>query len=251
MTALTDAVHDQKALRVGDLVLSVAPPSDRSTLEIVVERDASLVLKAPRSATVDRAEAFVASKRAWVYRKLAEKDALVGPPVVKQFVDGEGFAYLGRSHRLHIDEGVTSLRLERGRFLMPSGSTSIGADLMRQWYSDTGANWLRRRVAPWAARLGHTDVEVVVRDLGFRWGSAKPVVEQQRINIHWATLQLPPSLVDYVLVHELAHLREANHTPEFWTIVGHVMPAFETYRTNLASIGRGVWLGATAEPCKR
>ena len=85
-------VHDVPTLVVGDLVLAVAPPSDRMTIEIVVERSASLILKAPHGVTVERATRFVIDKRRWIYRKLAEKDALTGPPIVKQFVEGEGFA---------------------------------------------------------------------------------------------------------------------------------------------------------------
>ena len=115
-------LHDLPALVVGDLVLEVAPPSDRKTIEIVVERDASLVLKAPPTATIERAKQFVTAKRPWVYRKLAEKDALTGPPVVKQFVEGEGFAYLGRSYRLTLTPdapAAEAVRLERGRFHLP------------------------------------------------------------------------------------------------------------------------------------
>ena len=93
-------LHDLTALATGDLTLQIAPPSERTTIEIIVERDASLIIKAPPTATVARAREFVATKRPWIYRKLAEKDALTGPPVVKQFVEGEGFAYLGRSYRL-------------------------------------------------------------------------------------------------------------------------------------------------------
>ena len=205
-------LHDLPALVVGDLVLAVAPPSDRKTIEIVVERDASLVLKAPPTATIERAKQFVTAKRPWVYRKLAEKDALTGPPVVKQFVEGEGFAYLGRSYRLTLTtdaEAKEGIRLERGRFHLPYAEAHEGAAKMRRWYTKVGGQWLRHRLRPWAARLGEEAVEVDVRDLGFRWGSARPAAGPQRINVHWASLQLPPSLIDYVLVHELAHLRES------------------------------------------
>ena len=262
------SLHELPALVVGDLVLAVAPPSDRTTIEIVVERDAALVLKAPPAVTVERATQFVASKRRWVYRKLAEKDALTGPPIVKQFVDGEGFAYLGRSYRLtltadtpgvRLDEGrpvqqarpdsartadPPAVRLERGRFHLAVAEADRGAAAMRRWYIDVGGQWLRRRIRPWAARLGEDAVAVDVRDLGFRWGSARPTDGPQRINVHWATLQLPPSLIDYVLVHELAHLRETNHTPEFWSTVSRLMPGYELQKANLAAIGKNIWLGA-------
>lgn len=247
MTPVQVQVHDLESMRVGDLVLAVAPATERTTIEVVVERDATLVLKAPPLVTTERAEEFVASKRQWIYRKLAEKDALVGPPIVKQFVGGEGFAYLGRSYRLLIDESAEGVRLDRGRFVAPPKVRSDGVGLMRDWYVRTGSHWLRRRARPWAARMGLDDLSVDVRDLGFRWGSARPAAGEQRINVHWATLQLPPNLIDYVLVHELAHLREANHTPEFWGLVGQLMPGYEYQKTNLASIGHGVWLGGSGE----
>lgn len=240
-------LHDLPELVVGDLVFGIAPPGDRKTIEIVVERDASLVLKAPQGVTVERAARFVTAKRRWVYRKLAEKDALTGPPVVKRFVEGEGFAYLGRSYRLTLDDAVPVVRLDRGRFHLCRSAADRGAEAMRRWYTEVGGQWLRRRVRPWAARMGEETAAVKVRDLGYRWGSARPVDGPGRINVHWATLQLPPSLIDYVLVHELAHLREANHTPEFWSIVDRLMPGYETQRSTLAAIGKTIWLGSVLQ----
>ena len=241
-------LHDLSELVVGDLVFEVASPGDRTTIEITVERDASLVLKAPHDTTIERATKFVAAKRQWVYRKLAEKDALTGPAVVKQFVEGEGFAYLGRSYRLTLTQQTADVRLERGRFHMNPTQTSEGADAMRRWYTNTGAQWLQRRIGPWAARLGEHAVSVEVRDLGYRWGSARPTEGPQRINVHWAALQLPPSLIDYILVHELAHLHETNHTPEFWATVARLLPPYETHKSTLATIGKTVWLGSVANP---
>ena len=241
-------LHDLETLTVGGLVFEIAPPSDRKTIEIIVERDASLVLKAPRAATIDRAEQFVTAKRPWVYRKLADKDALTGPPVTKQFVEGEGFAYLGRSYRLTLRTSGESagVRLERGRFRLNASDAARGAELMRRWYTDVGSKWLERRIEPWASRLGEPDVTVEVRDLGYRWGSARPSTDAQRINVHWATLQLPPSLIDYILVHELAHLHEASHSPEFWSIVSRLIPLYETHKTALATVGKQIWLGSVS-----
>ena len=244
-------LHDLDTLVVGDLILKVAPPGNRKTIEIVVERNASLILKAPPTATISQAEQFVTSKREWIYRKLADKDALTGPPVVKQFVEGEGFAYLGRNYRLTLtkDADDTAVRLERGRFHLSATRVHEGATLMRRWYTDVGGRWLRDRIRPWAARFGEETVELAVRDLGYRWGSARPTSGPQRINVHWATLQLPPSLIDYILVHELAHLRETNHTFTFWSIVARLMPTHELQRTTLASAGQTIWQGQSHEQC--
>ena len=100
---------------------------------------------------------------------------------------------------------------------------------------------------PLGRRLGEPTVTVKVRDLGYRWGSARPTKSPQHINIHWATLQLPPTLIDYILVHELAHLRETNHTPQFWTIVERLMPGYQTQKATLAAIGKNIWLGSVTE----
>ena len=241
-------LHDLNTLVVGDLMLKVAPPGNRKTIEIVVERDASLVLKSPPGVTVERAEQFVTSKREWVYRKLTDKDALTGPPILKQFVEGEGFAYLGRDYRLTLtnDAEDAGVRLERGRFHLPATQADDGATLMRRWYTRVGGQWLQDRIRPWTARLGEETVEIDVRDLGYRWGSARPMSGPQRINVHWAALQLPPSLIDYILVHELAHLRETNHTPVYWSTVARLMPPYEQHLKDLASAGPTIWLGRTA-----
>ncbi len=240
-------LHDLPELVVGDLSLKIAPPRPRKTIEIIIERDASLVLKGPPAMGIEVATRFVKAKRQWIYRKLIEKDALSGPPVVKRFVDGEGFAYLGRNYRLTLAAEGTGVWLNRGRFHMPVSEVDRGFDVMRRWYTRAGARWLRKRVRPWAARLGEEMVAVEVRDLGFRWGSARPQSGPKRINIHWATLQLPPSLIDYILVHELAHLRERNHTSEFWTIVERLMPVYQTHKTTLAVVGKNIWLGAVTD----
>ncbi len=143
------------------------------------------------------------------------------------------------------------MRLDRGRFDLPVGEVDQGAEAMQRWYTDVGTKWLRKRIRPWAARLGKEFVRVEVRDLGFRWASARPSDGPPRMNIHWATLQLPPSLIDYVLVHELAHLREANHTPEFWSTVERLMPGYQTHKTTLAAVGRNIWLGRTVSAAEK
>jgi predicted metal-dependent hydrolase len=231
-----------KRLEIGRLSFDVLQRPERRTLEITVERDASLSVKVPEAVTVEQIESFVFAKQEWIYRKLAEKDAFLGAPVVKQFVNGEGFAYLGRSYRLQLveDQGPP-IKLERGRLRMCRDVASDGVAALRSWYLGVGESWLRQRVTPWAARMGAVDVQVRVNGLGYRWGSTRG---RDRINIHWATLQLRPSLIDYVLVHELAHLHEPNHTPAFWEQVERVMPDYKPRRDDLSQRGARVWLGA-------
>ncbi len=82
--------------------------------------------------------------------------------------------------------------------------------------------------------MGVQPRDVEVRDLGFRWGSCG---QQGNVNFHWATILLPANVIDYVVVHELAHLREPHHTPEFWLRVERAMPDFENRKRWIAEHG--------------
>ena len=200
---------------------------------LTIERDGSLTLRA--AADVDRGElqAFLASKREWIYTKLAEKELLKREPVAKELVNGEGFLYLGRSYQLRIEPSSDqSVRLVGGRLRLPTKSASRGRDLLIEWYTSRGT------VS--AARLEVHPDSLDVADLGHKWGAATAA---GRLRIHWATLQLRPGLVDYVIAHELAHLREPHHGPAFWRLLARVMPDYEQRKSELAAIGPTLWFG--------
>ena len=222
---------------VDDLVFDLRWSDRRKTLEITVERDGALVVKAPDGTDTGLIEAFVREKKFWLYQKLAEKDVLTGPVASKEFVTGEGFPYLGRSYRLLlVDDQDVPLKLSGGRFALRRADTPEGRKHFVAWYVDRGRAWLRRRVGRWSSRMGLEPAGIEVRDLGFRWGSCGAA---GTVNFHWATVLLPSSVIDYVIVHELAHLKEPNHTPEFWMRVERTMADYEVRKQWLAENGVG------------
>jgi len=160
----------------------------------------------------------------------------------KEFVTGEGFDYLGRHYRLHLtdDPPGTAVKLEHGRLRMPrtQADAGDGADAVMRWYRQRGAIWLPRRIRPSAERMGLYPGDLDIRDLGYRWGSLS---KADRLNIHWAAMQLPVSLLDYVIVHELAH-RAARNTLAFWATVERALPDYGLRRTRLATTGTTLWL---------
>lgn len=222
-------------LTVDDLTFQVRRSDRRRTVEIIVERDGALTIAAPPTSSDDEMTDFVREKRFWLYTKLAEKETLRQPTGRREFVSGEGFPYLGRSYRLLIvDDQSADLRLEAGRFRLRRSAVPQGRETFIRWYSDHALPWLTRRVGDWAPRMGVHPQVVEVRDLGFRWGSCG---KGGTVNFHWASILLPPSAVDYVIVHELAHLKEPNHTPDFWRRVDRAMPDFEKRKAWLAERG--------------
>jgi predicted metal-dependent hydrolase len=233
------------SITAAGLEFAVKPSEKRRTIGITVDRDGALIMHAPAGCDEHTLLAFAHDKRMWIYSKLAEKDLLLSPRPTKQFVSGEGFSYLGRSHRLKlIDSSGPGVRLERGRFLVPADRVNAGqgADIMIDWYRSRALRWLSGRIPGWAERMGVVPGAIDVRELGYRWGS---LGKDSRVNFHWATIQLSPRLVDYVIVHELAHIDEPHHTPAFWGAVARAMPSFQVEKGDLARIGARLWLGDT------
>ncbi len=223
------------SLTVDDLTFEVRRSPRRKTVEITVDRGGELIISGPPDVQADVMENFIRDKKFWVYTKLAEKQALQQPIKGKEFVSGEGFPYLGRSYRLLlVDAQDRTLRLEAGRFRLLRSEAVRGRDHLVRWYSEHALTWIRQRVRQWSNRLGVTPSRVEIRELGYRWGSCS---KDGGLNFHWATVLLPPSLVEYVIVHELVHLHEANHTPEFWQRVERAMPDYEQRKAWLAEHG--------------
>jgi len=230
-------------LHLDDLRVPVETGGASRKARLTIEADGSLRLRAAGDVATAELTQFLASKRDWVYRKLAEKEVLQHKPVAKEFVDGEGFLYLGRSHRLKLADDEGPVRLERGRLLVPRSGIGAGEERVIAWYQRCGEAWLRPRVSSWAERLRVAPGAIEVANLGRKWGSA---TAGRRVRIHWATLQLSPPLVDYVLAHELAHLREAHHGPAFWQLLGRVMPDYDERKRELARRGAGLWFGSAS-----
>ncbi|MEU7170479.1 SprT family zinc-dependent metalloprotease [Micromonospora tulbaghiae] len=237
--SVAEALPD--TMLIGDLHFAVRESPRRATVGITIDRDGSLYLQAPAGCPPDALAAWAYSKRMWVYRKLAEKDLLLSARPAKEFVSGEGFAYLGRSHRLLVAD-TDEVRMERGRLLLPrrAAASPDPSTYLVRWYRARGRQWLPGRIRPWTDRMGMFATGLDVRDLGYRWGSMSA---NGRLNIHWATLQLPPSLIDYVLVHELAHVAHPQHTPTFWATVERAMPDYERRKSDLLGAGARLWMG--------
>lgn len=225
-------------LTVDDLSFELKLSSRRRTLQITVDRSGELVLSAPPDIEEERLREFVLEKRFWIYTKLAEKDRLQKAVPAKSFVDGEGFLYLGRSYRLRlVDEQLVPVRLLNGRFMLRRELADAGRAHLIQWYSGRGKLWLWDKVQDYVARMEVQPVGLKVQDLGYRWGSCG---KGDVLYFHWKTILLPPRIAEYVVVHELAHLHEPHHTPEFWKRVERALPDFERRKIWLAEHGMDV-----------
>jgi predicted metal-dependent hydrolase len=223
-------------LTVNDLRFEVRRSQGRRVLEITVDRGGELVLSAPPSVPDSRLRDFVQRKRMWVYKQLARREALGYAGPRKAFVDGEGFAYLGRNYRLRlVAESDAPVKLQAGRFIVPKALAPQGHQHLIRWYCARARPWLTAKVCEYAGRMEVEPAGVRVQELGYRWGSCG---KGGWLFFHWKTILLPAHIAGYVVVHELAHLHERHHTPAFWRRVERAMPDFERAKAWLS--GRGV-----------
>lgn len=229
-----------ETLAIGDLTFALRWSARRSTIGITIDRSGALILTAPEQCTREQIEQAASQKLLWVYTKLAERDELSPPPRVREFVNGEGFAYLGRSYRLRlIDPGpaeasVPPLRLQGGWFVLRRDERPYAQEHFIRWYRQHGQPWLERRVALYAERIGATPRSVDIRDLGYRWASCS---HAGALHFHWRALCLPPRIIEYLVAHELVHLRAAHHDADFWRRLERAMPDYAARKQWLAEHG--------------
>lgn len=224
-------------LRVDDLLLEVRTSARRKTLQLTVDRRGELVVYAPQGVPTSKLERFVRDKKMWVYTTLAKKALLQTEAPVREMRTGEGFHYLGRTYRLQLVRAQDRpLKLHHGRFRLRRRDRDQGREHFVRWYTEHAAPWLSRRVEELQAHHIVHPTGIEVRDLGHRWGSC---AARGVLNFHWASILLPPSIIEYVIVHELAHLRDKHHTPAFWRRVAKAMPDYEMRKDWLAENGAG------------
>lgn len=221
---------------VEDLILNVKRSSRRSTIGITVERDGLLMVSAPVDCPQNVIEQTVENKLFWIYSKLSEKGNFLRGKREREFVTGESFYYLGRPYRLILidDYQPSTLRLRHRNFSLSKYEQQNARQHFVDWYTRNSKIWLWQRVQRFTERLGEHPSGIYVGDIGHQWGNCD---SEGNITFHWQTILLPPVIIDYLIVHELAHLIERNHYEEFWGIVGRIIPDYRDRKRWLAEHG--------------
>ena len=190
--------------------------SQRKKLTITVERNRSVKVYAPEGTSIEKIKAIVESKKLWIYEKTRHQqkyDQLPHAPG-KELVSGESLPYLGKNYQIELVDTDEGIRFTQ-KFLVPR--SSIGnKQVFQNWYQEKAKEKILPRVLSHAKNLGVAYKEAKIGDSKLRWGSCTP---ENNVIFNWRLIKAPMFVIDYVIVHELAHLLESNHTPIFWNIV--------------------------------
>jgi len=229
-----------KLRTVRDIEYHLLPGTDRKTTDIVIERDGLVNVRPPKDFSAEQVDAVVESKRMWIYKNLAEWRDMNAARVVREWVNGEGFLYLGCSYRLLlVAEQDEPLKLKNGRFclrrdIIDQGGEQAAKVVFERFFMDKGLERLQARVNYFAAKVGVKSLSVSVRNLGYRWGSCS---KDGKLAFHWKCMMAPPKVIDYIIVHELCHLHHRDHTDAFWNEVDKVLPDYRERKESLRNNG--------------
>lgn len=226
--------------RVGDIDYHLLPGTERKTTDIVIERDGQVVVRPPAGLSHEQVDEHVASRRFWIYRNLAEWRDLNAIAVVREWVNGEAFLYLGRSYRLSLQSDQESdLKLKEGRFclnrnLIDEFGVSAAKKAFEEYYTAKAFQRIKERVAYFAPKVGVKPKSISARDLGFKWASCS---SDGALSFHWKCMMATPKVIDYIVVHELCHMHVRNHSDAFWNEIDKILPDYRERKNWLRQHG--------------
>jgi len=216
--------------------------SDRKTTSIYIERDGSVSVLAPSPFEHDKIEQIIEKKRSWIYRNLAEWEDLNRTRVHREYVNGESFLYLGRHYRLQlVEQGKQEnpLVFLHNQFWLRKDEVKHAPEHFKYFYKTKLIKKLKERLKIYQPKIGADVTDVKVMELQNRWGSC---TTNGTLNFHWKCTMLPTTVLDYVVVHELAHIENQSHDAAFWRAVEKVMPGYEEQKVWLRLNGAGMSL---------
>ncbi|SDK58711.1 hypothetical protein SAMN05192566_1775 [Methylophilus rhizosphaerae] len=183
-----------------------------------------LVVHAPKRISATQLQQVLLEKSGWIQQKLALREANQVAPM--QWLDGEPLLFMGQDIVLTLQQHATNkaVTLQGNQLLVRSPQSDQPAFVARkvlQWYAQQALPDFKRRVELIAAQMGEKITSVALSNARSRWGSCN---SRKQIRLNWRLIQAPPHIIQYVVCHEMAHLREMNHSARFYAVQESLFP---------------------------
>ena len=234
------ALPERDVLEFPDTRLSYAirESTRRRTLSLELRPDGSLTVATPHGLSLSTIRAFVESRRAWI----EAKRALLAPSAPLRAIpeDGARLPFLGTELALRLSitpARRAACRCESNSLFIKAPHNAAIRPAIEAWYRRAAATHAAARLAHFAPQVGRAARKLTIRAQRTRWGSCSA---RGAISLNWRLMQAPPEILDYVVVHELCHLLEPNHSPRFWAEVARVLPDWRQRRAQLRQFGRSL-----------
>ena len=209
----------------------------RATLQLKILSSTHLQITAPSKFPTTSIEQILHKKCNWIVKKIQHLITVAENPINKSITHGASILYLGQPHTLllkNIQCVKPSISLEDRQIIINSPpittgqTTSFPEELLKQWYRDKASTLLSEKTLQWAAKIKVEPQRITIKEQKTRWGSCS---SKGNINYNWRIIMAPLDVIDYLIIHELCHLRVPNHSAAFWQEVSKASPLFKQHRT--------------------
>ena len=203
--------------------------SKRKSLSIAIQPDGNLLVKAPFGLTNDEILKWVKSKTGWIIRQREKVLEQQKNNPQKRYVTGERFSYLGRDYELEVrisDGRAGMVGILENKIVVFSKvvSEEVVEKILISWYVEQAKIWIPKRVRHFAGQMGERYKNITIKNQKKRWGSCS---SDRNLNFNWRLMMMPEEIIDYVVVHELCHLKQMNHSKAFWDEVEKILPNYK------------------------
>jgi predicted metal-dependent hydrolase len=207
----------------------------RKTVSIFIERDGSVRVLAPATSSDEKIEEAVKAKQYQIFTKHAKWKELNQGKVNREFVNGQSFLYFGRNYRLSIvDNQDVPLKLSRGYLSLNRKYLDKADNVFKIFYKEKAEQKITERLKLIEERFQIKPSSIKVLELQNRWASCTP---KNDLNFHWKCVMAPVPVLDYIITHEMVHLKYPNHSPEFWNELDKKMPNYREHENWLKQNG--------------
>ncbi len=201
----------------------------RKTISLQISNNSEVTICAPYFTPNGEINRFVREKQVWIQRAIQKQTSLRTKE--KEYATDELFYYLGESFPLEVffeESARRGLVFWRDRFYLNSPDAAIdGMSFFIFWYKKKAGEYLSKRVDFFSRKLSLQPRQVKITSAGKSWGSCS---EDNNLSFSFRLIMAPPAVIDYVVVHELMHIREKSHSSRFWKLIEAVMPEYKIHR---------------------
>ena len=208
--------------------------SRRRTVTLEIDRDGKLIVRAPLRMREADIRHMVASKAAWIeaHQSTARTRLTQNPP--PRFITGELFWFLGERYPLQIVPSQRPALTLEGKFKLSASAQPRARQVFIDWYRQAARQVISRRLDFYTSQHKFPYKAVRITSARTRWGSCS---SKGNLSFSWRLVMTPQTAIDYVVLHELVHLVEPNHSPRFWAQIAKIMPAYQEQRRWLRQNG--------------
>ena len=202
--------------------------SNRKTIALQINENAELVVRAPYHVSQKRIDKFIEEKQEWLTKtqqKIIQRNELIQEN--SEFKDGKTILFLGKEYPIRIDSKGRAVKIEGNCLSFPASHVNYGEELLSYWYKKQAYHIIVPRVEQYLKALQLGCSKIGITSAKKRWGSCN---SKGNINFSYRLVMVSPEIIDYVIVHELMHLKEMNHSAQFWAHVASVIPDYKKYR---------------------